>query len=493
VRPRALVLGASADALVAARVLARAGLEVEVFDEQAQAPQDGWQEGWIPPAVERALALGPNGLVRAEPDPWIEVPLSAGGRLALSRDLQRSVEAIGRLSPRDAARWPEFCARMARLARLLEALYCAPAPDPAAEGGVELLRAAAAALRVRALGRPGIEDLLRTLPIALADLLDDWFESDALKGALAACALADLRFGPRAAGTAFALLHRHAGCPRGVFRPGRSNLPELLRRLPGIAIRPDRVERIRVRAGRVCGVVLADGAERDAPIVVSAVDPRRTLLALVGPDWLEPELVQALRHLRACGVAAQLSLDLEGAPGFSTLAIAPSLDHLERAADAAKYGELSREPWLEVRACGRREGRERLEARLQCAPYALASGWNAERRTALGELALRTIARHEPSLAGRLAVREVLAPPDLEARRGWPQGQAQQAELALDQILWMRPIPALARYRAPVDGLYLCGAAMHPGPGVLGAAGLLCAREALRDLRLRSAQSGFGV
>lgn len=486
---RAVVIGAGTNELVAAHLLARSGLEVLVLDERPGTDASATEPGWMPRRVANALSLAAHGLAQERPDPWIEAPLPAGGRLALRHDMRRSMEAIRRVSARDAERWPEFCARMARLARLLEALYCAPAPDPLAAGGAELARLAGAVLRVRGLGRQGIADLLRIAPMPLADLLDDWFESDALKGALAAGALAHLRFGPRAAGTAFAFLHAHAGSPEGVFRPARCNALKVLRARPGIEVRPGQAARIRVRAGQVAAVVLATGEEIETSRVVSGADPKRTLLALLEPGWLEPELARALRHIRARGAAARVAFELERAPGFASLVIAPSLEYLERAADAAKYGAVSPDPWLEARAVAPDGGGHRLDVHVQYAPYASAGdGWSEAHRAALGERVAALLAEHEPALRGAIAEGRVLSPADLEKEHGWPEGQPHQAELSLDQILWMRPVPALARYRGPVAGLYLCGAAMHPGGGVIGACGYLCARELLRDLRRAGAR-----
>lgn len=486
---RAVVLGAGTNELVAAHLLARAGVEVVVLDERAGKDASATEPGWMPPRVASALSLAAHGLGEERPDPWIEAPLPAGGRLKLWNDMRRTIEAIRRVSRRDAERWPEFCVRMARLARLLEALYCAPAPDPGARGGAELARLAGALLRVRRLGRQGIADLLRIAPMPLADLLDDWFESDALKGALAAGALAQLRFGPRAAGTAFAFLHAHAGSPEGVFRPARSNALQVLRTLPGIEVRQGQAVRIRVRAGQVTAVALATGEEIETLLVVSGADPKRTLFALLEPGWLEPGLARALRHIRSRGAAALVTLELERAPDFASLVIAPSLEYIERAADAAKYGAVSPDPWLEARAVATDGGGRRLEVHVQYAPFALADGgWDQARRAALGARAAALLAEHEPALRGAISAGRVLSPDDLEKEHGWPEGQPHQAELSLDQILWMRPVPALARYRGPVAGLYLCGTAMHPGGGVLGAPGYLCAREVLRDLRRAGAR-----
>ncbi len=454
---RVIVIGAGANELVAAHLLARAGHEVLVLAERESAATEA---GWVPQPVVRALGLERAGLAIERPEPWIAAPLPEGGMLELWRDMPRSVEAIRRLSRKDAAAWPEFCARMARLARWLEKLYGAPPPDPLS------LRFA---LQVRRLGRRGIEDLLRLVPMSVADLLDDWFESDALKGALGAAGILHLHQGPRSGGTAFLFLHHHAGSPEGVFRVPRSNLARVLAGLRGIEIRRNvPVARITVREGRATGVVLAGGEAIAARLVASGDDPRRTLLELVEPGWLDPEFARAARALRARGVAACVAATLDRAPGFKTLVIAPSLDYLERAHDDAKYGRISRQLHLEARC----EGRQ-LEVQVQYVPNEAAAG--AE----LGEQVRRALAPHlNGATLGKM---RVLLPRDLEAAEGWPEGQAHHAELSLDQALWMRPLPGWARYRTPVAGLYLCGPGTHPGAGVAGAAGFNCARQILRD------------
>ena len=448
---RAIVIGANADALIAAHLLARAGREVMMVEGG-----DASQDGWVPPKVLRELRL--EGFRLHWPDPWLTVPLPEGGRLELWRDMARSVESIRRLSARDAERWPAFCKRMARLARFLEALYAAAPPDPLS---------LPFALRARRLGRQGLEDLLRILPMPVAELLDDWFESDLLKGALGAAGVLHLMQGPRSSGTAFRLLHHHVGCPPGVFRPPRSNILELLRRLPRVELQQTEVLRVAVRAGAVTGVALKDGRSLDATVVVSSVDPRRSLLEFVEPGWLDPELARALRHVRRRGVVARLRLQLDRAPGFGALALAPSLDYLERAYDDAKYGRVSQRPYVEARC----DEQHRVDVHIQYAPYGADCA-------GLGERVIALLSEHwgdaQPSAS------ELLSPRELEQFEGWPQGQAHHAELSLDQALWMRPLPELARYSTPIQGLWLCGQGMHPGAGVAGAAGFNCAHEILR-------------
>jgi phytoene dehydrogenase-like protein len=374
-----VVIGAGADELVAARLLSRHGNQVLVIED----PASKGAEGWVPQKVADALGIA---LTVTHPDPWMRARLPDGGTLDLWQDPARSVESIRRLSQRDAAKWPQFTERMANVARLLERFYLQAPP------GLVDFRFA---VGVRLLGRRGMEDLMRWLAMPVAELLDEWFESDILKGALGAMALRDVHAGPREAGTAFALLHRHVGCAPGVFRAARTDFMERLR----LPVKEGRARQILVRGGRVAGVALDGGEELAAALVVSGAGARRTLTELVEPGWLDPDLVRAARHIRARRVSAFVAL------GEAEVTHAPSLDYLQRAYDEAKYG------------------------------------------------------------------------------RGRPAAEAASAELALDQALWMRPLPVLARYETPIQGLWLSGQDMHPGAGVAGAAGYNCAQRIVSTLR----------
>lgn len=442
---KAVVIGDGVDALVAARMLSGA-YEVSVVPELDSADEG---VGWVAPQVRRALRI--DRLALEAPDPWAVAPLPQGGRLELWRDLRRSVEAIRRVSEKDAQQWPRFCARMAKLARFLEKVYLEPPPEPLG------LRFAA---RARLLGRQGLIDLLRLLPMSIAELLDDWFENDTLKGVLGASGLSHLQQGPRSAGTAFVFLHHHAGCAPGVFRPPRANLREALAALPALATHRAAATAIRVSAGRATHVVLADGTEIAAALVVSGINPRRTLLELVDPVWLDPELVRGVRHVRSRGVVARVALQLDRSPGFTNLVLAPSLDYLERAYDDSKYGGISQRPYLEARC----DPRHRVDVHAQFVP-------EGADHAALGDVAAAMLSEHFGDAV--ITTSRVLA-----SREAAPH-----AELTLDQALWMRPHPELAHYHTPIEGLWLCGPAMHPGHGVPGACGYNAARAVLKGGR----------
>ena len=434
-----VVIGVGPDELVAARLLQHAGHRVTVVQDRALPDR---VEGWAPAPIGRLSAT--------RPDPW----LRTSDGLELFADVKRSAQSLRRLSARDAERWPEFCNRMARLAALLEEVYLQAPPSM-----VDLRFA----LRVRRLGRRGMEDLMRVLPMPASELLDEWFESAALKGALGAFAVRDLRQGPRSAGTAFRLLHLHVGSPRGVFRPATVDVSPLR---SGLTVREAQVARVAVSGGVVTGVTLANGETLPAPVVVAGAHPARVLGELVEPGWIDPDLLRAARNIRSRGVAARARLELERAPEWPTLTLAGTADDVERAYDAVKYGRISERPVLDAVADG-----AALDVHLQFVPHTAADTADVQARVA------KQLQPHVPPIRN-ISVR---TPVDLERIYGWPQGQPHHAELSLDQALWMRPLPELSAYRAPVSGLWLCGPGMHPGAGVIGAAGHNCARAILRS------------
>jgi phytoene dehydrogenase-like protein len=444
----AIVLGADVNGLVAAHYLGRAGRRVLVVDPR-KAPDKRVDVGWVPPQIVRELDLASRALQFEHLDPWIAAPLAGGGRLELWRDVARSAEAIRRLSPADAAKWPEFCARMRRLAGVLEALYVQPAPDIETREIGELLHLARLGLGVRRLGKQTVIDLLRILPMSIAELLDDWFENDPLKGVLGAAGVWHLRQGPRAGGTAFNFLHHHVGSPAGVFRPPRSNITQVLTAMPGVEVRwgGGAEAAVVAAAGRATGVRLGS-EELAAPLVVSSADPQTTFEPL--KPQLDAEFVRAVGNIKSRSIVARGTVNLERPADFKTLCVVPSLDHLERAYDDAKYGRTSARPYVEAVATD-----SRLELHVQ---YAVTVD--------------QTLVANVAAALGVPAGQVSLEP---------PSGHLYHGELTLDQILFMRPVPGWSRYRTPINGLYLCGPGTHPGGGIAGAAGRNAARVILKD------------
>jgi phytoene dehydrogenase-like protein len=469
-----VVIGAGTNGLTAAQILATSGRQVIVLDQKQPADVD-FDAGWVPPSVRAALNIQPEA---EEQGSWLVMPME-GGRFELFADIARSAESIRRLSPRDASRWPEFCTRMRRLAGVLETLYQQNAPDVETTDPGELMHLALLGLRVRGLGRQTVIDLLRILPMPVAELLDEWFESELLKAAVGSTGVMDLCQGPRSAGTAFVMLHHHVGRPAGVFRPLRTSLRSTLSKRTNVEIRHDAAMHLEVAGERIRAVTLESGDTIETDCLVSSADPRRTMLDLLDPGWLDPEFMRAVHNIKMKGVAGTVTLALSCEAPFRQMSLAPSLTHIERAYDDVKYGRPSAQPWLELRNSG-----QKIEVQVQYLPQVPREGaWDEAGKRSLGNDVARRVVDAAPELKDAITGIRVMTPLDLDAHGGLTGGHRYQGDLTLDQILFMRPVAGWSRYRTPIGGLWLCGSGTHPGGGVAGASGLLAAREILRDAR----------
>lgn len=514
-----IVIGAGINGLVAAAVLARAGRKVMVLEQREQPgglerPRPGGEgipgmplgldSGWLPPEVARATGVAT--LERIIPRVPL-IGLTPGPCIALDRDPRIAQGAIKRLSPRDAEQWPAFVELVTKCAGFLSALYTLPPPDIDAGFG-EMLPLLGVGRKLRKLGRRDMIELLRIVPMAVQELLDDRFESPLLKAALGSCGVTRIRQGPRSGGTTFVLLHRLVGAEAGSFgldggaywTGGPSALAEALTarlKVLGVELRTGAsVAQIRVRDDRVGGVVLENGDEYQGTQVVATPDPARTMLSLLDPVWLDPELILAIRNIKFRGSASRISFVLDQPPGFAgldgdppldgVLVLARSLESLERAADAAKYGTMSSPPFVTLRVPSARwpnlvrGGRHVVTADVQWTPRYLKTGsWEGAARNALEDSVVATIEEVSPGFRSRISAVETLTPLDLEAQFGVTEGAINQGELTLDQILFMRPVPQLSHYRTPIEGLFLGGSGSHPGPGITGTAGWLAAKALL--------------
>jgi phytoene dehydrogenase-like protein len=351
--------------------------------------------------------------------------------------------------------------------------------------------------------------------MAAADLVGEWFEADLVQAAIAARGIFGTALGPWSAGSGAVLLMQAAadaepGGAGATIAGGPGALSAAMAdaaREAGAAVQADaEVARIVTRDGRATGVVLADGREIPARAVISGADPRRTFLDLVDPVDLDPGFTTKVRNYRCPGTVTKVNFALTALPAFAGAAadslggrvhIGPSIDYLERAFDASKYGELPAEPFLDIAVPTLHDpslappGRHVLSVVAQFTPYALAGGqsWDARRGDAVA-LVTRTIEGYAPGFARLVEHARAVAPPDLEREYGLTGGHLFHGELSLDQLFTMRPVIGWARYRTPIDGLYLCGAGTHGVPGVTGAQGRNAAREVVRDLKRRGRTGG---
>ena len=516
----AIVIGGGHNGLVAAATLAAAGKRVLGLERRdvlggAAATEElftGYRmdtgssdAALFLDEITRKLNLSQHGLKFHENPALLFAPQPDGRALTIWRDDARTMEEIARFSERDASRWPDFRRQVERMGGLLRGMLVLPPPDLGRLRG-DVMAWGPLALRLRQMGGADMMELFRVLPMAAQGYLDEWFESDALKGALGGSAVVGSTLGPRSGGTTLMFLFQNLGglLAHRFVEGGIGRLSEALAaaaRAAGATIRTGAaVERVLVEGDlepTAAGVRLDTGEEIRASAVLSNADPRRTLFELAGPQQLEPEAMRHVRNIIYRGSVASLNLALDGLPAFAGLAeeaqlggrvrVSPSLDYLERAYDAAKYGRISEHPYLEMFIPTLHDpalapaGHHILNVTAQYAPYGLRDGdWDGQ-RDALVETVMNTLEGVAPGIRQQVVHCHVATPLDLERTYSLTEGSIYHGQMGLEQMLVMRPIPGWSRYETPVKNLFLCGAGAHPGGGVTGAPGYNAARMLLSD------------
>ena len=522
----AIIVGGGHNGLVTAAYLGRAGRKTIVLERRelvggCAVTEEIWPGFHVSTAsyltsllqerIIRDLDLPRFGYQVDAKDPAFFSPFPDGRCFFMWQDGRRTLEEIAKFSRRDAEAYPAFEAQLERLAQVVESLLLATPPQFPPRGVGDLIENLKLAARFRKLAPADIVALIKIFTQSAAELLDEWFESPELKVTLATDGVIGANGGPRSPGTAYILMHHVMGSVAGhrglwgFVRGGMGAVSEAIAasaRSRGAVIRTNAaVEKILVRDGRACGVVLQGGEEIEGAMVASNLDPRVTFLRLVAERDLPPDFVAAIRRFRSEGTSCKINFALSGLPEFSalpgapgpqhraTMHICPSIDYIERAWDDAKYGRPSDRPMLEMTIPTMYDpslappGKHIMGVFLQYAPYTLREGTWDERREPFYNRVVELVEEYCPNIRSIIVDRQVLTPLDLERLYGITGGNIFHGEMALDQMFVMRPVAGHARYRTPVRGLYLCGSGAHPGGGVMGAPGYNAAREMLRDGR----------
>ncbi|MGC2230147.1 MAG: NAD(P)/FAD-dependent oxidoreductase, partial [Candidatus Acidiferrum sp.] len=350
--------------------------------------------------------------------------------------------------------------------------------------------------------------LIQLMTMSAADFLDQWFETDVLKATMSASGIIGTFLGIRSPGTAYVLLHHYMGEIDGAFRSwgfsrggtgAISNSIAAAAREAGVEIRTQAgVAKILVKNGRVRGVALQSGEEISANVVSSSVDPHLTFEKFLDPAELPSDFLESVRRYKFRGSSGKVNLALDALPDFKCLpgpgahlrgaiSISPSIEYMERAYDDAKYGHFSRKPYIDIVIPSLTDpsvappGKHVMSCFVQYAPYKLAKGTWDEQREAFGDAVINAISEHAPNIKKIIAGRQILTPLDLEREFGLTQGNIFQGELSLEQLFFLRPVPGWAYYRTPIDNLYMCGSATHPGGGIMGAPGRIASQVILKD------------
>ena len=520
----AIIVGGGHNGLVCAAYLAKAGKKVLVLEQRhilgGAAASDEIFPGFtfsvysyvvslFRPRIIRELELTRHGY-EVIPLECTFTPFPDGESLTRCGDPHATRREIARFSPRDAEAAPRFSLAMTRMAQFVKHIIDAPAVDPAAFKIAEIVKLNSLRRRFRELDSDDRYAFFKLMTMSAVDFLDMWFESDRLKGPMSVSGIIGTFLGVRSPGTAYVLLHHYMGEIDGAFRSwglskggtgGVSLACARAARSFSAAIRTEApVEQIIVKDGTAVGVVVGGGHEIKSRTVISATDTHRTFFKMVGEQHLRNEFVQQLKRFKYRGSSAKVNLAVDRLPEFSCkpgdgphlrgdITIAPGVAYLEKAYDDAKYGDFSKKPFLDIVIPSLTDptvappGKHVISIFVQYAPYHLKAGaaqW-PQKREALGETVVDTLAEYCPNLREAILHRQVVTPWDLEQDVGLTEGNIFQGELSLEQLGPFRPVAGWSRYRTPIKNLWLCGSCVHPGGGIMGAPGELAAKSLLQS------------
>ncbi len=459
------------------------------------------------PEIIRELDLPRHGLEILPLDGTF-TPMPSGDYLWRVNDHAKTRREIARHSKLDAEAYDEYGRAMIEMGRFVKPILSMLPPDPTSLDPRGLKQLLFLLRRFQRLPRQDQYNQIQLMTMSAVDFLDQWFETDVLKATMSASGIIGTFLGVRSPGTAYVLLHHYMGEIDGAFRSwgfarGGTGAISLAiagaARQAGVEIRSEtEVAKILVREGRAAGVVLKNGDEITAGLVVSSLDPRLTFRRLLEPDALPGEFLVDVDRYKFRGSSAKVNLALDALPDFRCLpgpgphlrgaiSISPSVDYMERAYDDAKYGRFSRRPYMDVVIPSLTDpsvappGKHVMSCFVQYAPYHLANGTWDEQRDAFGDTVIDTLAEYAPNIRNIIRHRQVVTPLDLEREWGLSEGNIFQGELTLEQLFFLRPAPGWAQYRTPVGNLYMCGSATHPGGGIMGAPGRNAAMKILAD------------
>ena len=520
----AIVVGGGHNGLVNGAYLARAGLRTLVLERRqlvggAAITEELHPGFWfttfsyalslLRPDIIQDLELTKHGFMPLLMSSTF-APTENGDYLWLGQDHDQNLKEIARHSQHDADAYGQYSHDLEMVCQAIKPLLDAPPPDLFSNDPEELLALATLGSRFRRMDRRVLHNTVRLLTGSAADFLDDYFESDILKGYLASSSIIGTKVGPRSQGSGLVLLYHSIGEHDGEFgswafhKGGNGGFTQVLARAArsfgAEIVLESAVAEVITKGGRATGVALADGTEYHAKTVVSALDPRRTFLELVDPRELPTDLVENIRRFRFQGTSSKVNFALDALPKYPALGdrgdqyrgftnIGPSMDYIERAFDEAKYGWYSSRPYLDCAVQSTIDpdmappGKHVMSSFVAYTPYQLReSDWDTERQN-LGDTVQRTLESFFPGFGDLVLHREVVTPLDIERTVGLSEGNIFAGEFLAPQMYFFRPAPGWSQYRTPIDGYYQCGSGTHPGGCVMGAPGKLAAQRILKDLR----------
>ncbi len=532
----AIVIGAGHNGLVNACYLAKAGLDVLVLERNdyigGAAVSRELHPGWkysncsyvcslLRPEIIRDLELPRFGL-QVVPYEGSLTFMRDGDYLASYADHDASRREIARHSPRDAEAFERYTTEVMRQCRFIKPLLMRTPPDPTSFKPRDIRELLHLGKQFWNLGEAQMYETLRFWTMSIADYLDEYFESNVVKAALAGSGIIGTALGPYSPGSAYVLLHHYMGevdgtigawgFARGAMGAITQAMTDSLRSLGGEVRTEAEVSQILVKDGQTVGVVLADGEEVLGKLVVSNLDVKRTFLKCMDANDLPGDFLDAVRKFKIRGSSGKLNIALDGLPTFRGIPkdspaltgekhFSDTMERLERAYDDWKAGTWSKDPYVDMLIPSQIDptlappGKHMMSVFVQYVPPSLANGeeWDGSNRDAFAKTVIDQIAEYSPDFEDLIVHVEARTPQDIEDQVGLTEGNIFQGELTFDQLLFNRPVPGYAQYRGPVKGLYMCGSSTHPGGGVMGAPGANAAREVLHDLKVKGEAAKAGA
>ena len=515
-----IIIGSGVNSLVAASILSKAGKSVQVLESRSRigglASTNEFVPGfkcntindaikWIDPRILKKLDLKSKGLELIQPDIVRTALGNNGEQIEFHLDSKKTAASIAKYSQEDSEKWNEFITYINKLTQFLEKIYELTPPNLPNVGLKELLKMRSILGPVRKHGTRGVVDLLRVAPMMMPELVDEWFENELLRSAIATAGIHHHSFGPYAAGTGYNLLHQHVHA-NGVFhnahfiKGGTEKLALALKEISesfGAQIRCSaKVVSIDINNGACSGTTLDNGEKIEAEILVSGLDPNNTFMKLIGASKLSPNFQRQLNNIRYRGSTARVHFALNKLPKINNIpeekmitvfSINPSIEYLERASDGVKYGYPADNPYIEftipslINNDFSPQGKHVLSASVQYYPYQLRNNqWSDELKNDLKKNIVEAIEKVSPGFSSSIEASSLLSPLDFENEFGLTEGNFNHGEMTLDQFMFMRPTISTAQYKTPIENLYLCGPGNHPGGGIHGANGYNAAQEVLK-------------
>jgi len=516
-----IIIGSGINSLVAAAMLSKSGRKVLVLESRNEigglASTIEFVPGfkcnmvydtvkWIDPRVLSKLKIESQGFNIIHSDVKRIALGKENQHIVFHNSLQKTADSISKLSENDAANWKEFTSYIKKLTQFLEYLYKLTPPELPEIGF-------SGALSMRSLLKPfmkhgtrGIVDLIRTAPMMMPEFMDEWFENELLRSVLSTAAIHNLSFGPYASATGYNFLHQHLHC-NGIIHHsnfvegGTQNyanaLKNILKANHSETRTNSKVVSIDINNNFCEGVCLENGESIKANSVISGLDPQNTFFKLIGISNLDPNFFTQLRNIKYRGSTARIHFALNELPQISGISdehmktmfsICPSMEYLEKASDAVKYGHLSNDPYVEfcipslLNSDFSPEGKHVLSTSVQYAPYHLRDKkWDTETKENLKKKTSIILEKVIPGFSKLVESYTVYSPKDLENEYDLTEGNLNHGEMTLDQLLFMRPTISSAQYKTPFKNLYLCGPGTHPGGGLHGTNGFNAAETIIKD------------